>query len=554
MAPSVISRRSVVLWGLPLIVLFLLSACSAPATPTPAPATAPGEAFFKPSGNCAACHQGLKDSTGADVSIVPEWQTSVMGNAALDPYFRASVRMELLNAPQYADAIQSKCATCHTPMARVTQEAQGESTALLGEEGVLAEGHVLGKLALDGVSCTVCHQIPQPPAGELRHSGNMAIDTVTAMGERLLYGALPISEQNRQTMQAASGYLAVQSEHVRQSQLCATCHELYLNYITADGSLSGEDALFYEQTPFSEWLASDFAQQSSCQDCHMPAAAGSAPVSNITPQNTYQPFYRHTFTGGNVFLLTLLKDGKVEGVRNPGGTGLDAHIARTTEYLQTRTATLAITSPRQEGDRLEFAVRVDLLTGHKFPTSFPSRRAWLHVTVKDASGRVVFESGGYDREGKIQGNANDEDPAAYEPHYTLITAADQVQIYEPVMQTETGKVTTYQLLAASYIKDNRLLPRGFNKSQPPRVSAVVGDALNDPDFIGGGDTVQYRIPVNPAGAPFTIEAELLYQSVSYRWAKNVLDTQSAEAQTFGGMLAQTGNVTVMVASASVQSR
>ncbi len=547
-------RRRVVLWGLSLVVLLVLSACTAPAPPASTPTTPPGEAFFKPSSNCAACHQGLKDSTGADVSIVPEWQTSVMGNAALDPYFRASVRMELLNAPQYGDAIQSKCATCHTPTARVTLQAQGESTFLYGEKGVLAMEHPLGKLALEGVSCTVCHQIPQSPADALRHSGDLAIDTTTPMGERLLYGALPISEQNRQTMQAASGYFATQSEHVRQSQLCATCHELYLNYITADGTLSSADALFYEQTPFSEWLASDFAQQSSCQDCHMPAAAGAAPISNITPQNTYQPFFRHTFTGGNVFLLTLLKDGNVEGVRNPGGTGLEAHIARTTEFLQTRTATLAITSPQLEGDSLQFAVRLDLLTGHKFPTSFPSRRAWLHVTVKDASGKVVFESGGYDGEGKIQGNASDEDPAAYEPHYTLITAADQVQIYEPVMQTATGKVTTYQLLAASYIKDNRLLPRGFDKAQPPRVSAVIGDALNDADFIGGGDSVQYRIPVDPAGAPFTIEAELLYQSVSYRWAKNVLDSGSVEAQTLGEMLSRLGNAPVRVASASMVSR
>lgn len=546
-------KRSVVLWGLPLFVLILLSACAAPAAPSPTPAIAPEEAFFKPSSNCAACHQGLKDSTGADVSIVPEWQTSVMGNAALDPYFRASVQMELLNAPQYADAIQSKCATCHTPMARVTQKAQGQETALYGEQGVLAVGHPLGKLALDGVSCTVCHQIPQP-AADLRHSGDLAIDTATPMGERPLYGALPITEQNRQTMQAASGFVATQSEHVRQSQLCATCHELYLNYITADGTLSSGNALFYEQTPYSEWLASQYAGQASCQDCHMPQAQGAAPISSITPQNTYQPFFRHTFTGGNVFLLTLLRDGSVEGVRNPGGKGLDAHIARTSEFLQTRTATLAITPPRQEGETLAFDVRIDLLTGHKFPTSFPSRRAWLHVTVKDASGKVVFESGGYDREGKISGNDNDDDPKAYEPHYTRITAPGEVQIYEPVMQTVSGEVTTYQMLAASYIKDNRLLPRGFDKTQAPKVSAVIGDALNDADFLGGGDTVQYRIPLGSARAPFTVEAQLLYQSVSYRWAKNVLDSQSEPAKDFGAMLAKAGNAPVVVASASAQSR
>jgi hypothetical protein len=43
--------------------------------------------------------------------------------------------------------------------------------------------------------------------------------------------------------------------------------------------------------------------------------------------------------------------------------------------------------------------------------------------VTDSTGAVIFESGAFNPDGSIVGNANDEDPAAFEPHYTTLTAA-----------------------------------------------------------------------------------------------------------------------------------
>ena len=76
---------------------------------------------------------------------------------------------------------------------------------------------------------------------------------------------------------------------------------------------------------------------------------------------------------------------------------------------------------------------VENLGGHKLPTAYPSRRAWLHVVVRDASGAVVFESGAMNPDGSIQGNDNDADAAKFEPHYDEIRSADQVQIYESII-------------------------------------------------------------------------------------------------------------------------
>lgn len=540
---------------LTLLFSFVLVGCAATEAP---PSTESADlleiALFQPSSNCAACHQGMKDTLGNDVSNHTEWQSSIMANAARDPYYLASVRMETQKSPQFAEAIEEKCAICHAPMARLNNDAREESTLMFGDQGILSTEHPLFNLAVDGVSCTVCHQIPENPADNFRHSSDLAINLDLSASERFIYGAFPISEQNVNIMKSASGYTAVQSEHVRESAVCATCHELYLNYIKADSTLSSGDELFYEQTPYSEWLASDFSRESSCQECHMPPAEGAAPISNITPDNLYEPFARHTFTGGNVFMLNLFGEFSEE-LGFPGSiAALDQHLARTEDLLQNQTASLAVSAIEQQDDILTFEVGIDVLTGHKFPTSFPSRRTWLHVTVSDASGKVIFESGGYEETGEIFGNANDENPGSFEPHYDLISAPDQVQIYEPIMKDVAGEVTTFQMLAAGYLKDNRLLPAGFDKQNPPLVSSVIGEAMQDSTFTGGSDSITYQVQTDGASGPFAIQVELLYQSVSYRWALNVLESQTEEAQTFGRMLEQAKNIPALIATQTVQSQ
>ena len=59
--------------------------------------------------------------------------------------------------------------------------------------------------------------------------------------------------------------------------------------------------------------------------------------------------------------------------------------------------------------RVQADIRVENIVGHKFPTGYPSRRTWLHLTVRDAAGRVVFESGALNPNGSITGNDNDAD-------------------------------------------------------------------------------------------------------------------------------------------------
>jgi hypothetical protein len=187
-----------------------------------------------------------------------------------------------------------------------------------------------------------------------------------------------------------------------------------------------------------------------------------------------------------------------------------------------------------DAGRLNAEVVVENLGGHKLPTAYPSRRAWLHVTVRDGNHRTIFESGALNADGSILGNDNDADATRFERHYAEIRTSDQVQIYESVMAGQDGALTTGLLTAVKYVKDNRLLPHGFDKRNAERDIAVVGEAADDPNFTGAGDRVRYSIPLSDATGPFELEAELLYQPIGYRWANNLKKYDAPEPKRFTG--------------------
>src|SRR5690606_28225300 len=264
---------------------------------------------------------------------------------------------------------------------------------------------------------------------------------------------------------------------------------------------------------------------------------------------------------GNSFMLRVLDRYRDElGVIAPPDE-LEASVRRTDAFLQTESAELVVEAgvvgDGAGSDVLEAVVTVRNLTGHKLPTAYPSRRAWLHVTVLDAAGAVVFESGAVNDDASIVGNDNDADPTRYEPHYEVIDRPDQVQIYEPILVGRQGQVTTGLLTAVDYAKDNRLLPRGFDKATAHPDAAVHGRALADPDFVGGEDRVRYRIEVSGRAAPFRVEAKLWYQPIGFRWAHNLERCDAPGPRrflTYYASLTPAASVVLARASAIVPAR
>jgi len=184
-----------------------------------------------------------------------------------------------------------------------------------------------------------------------------------------------------------------------------------------------------------------------------------------------------------------------------------------------------------------------------------SYRPWLHVTVRDGNNRIVFESGAVDAEGRIAGNDSDTDPKRFEPHYAEVRDAGQVQIYKAIMSDSNGGVTTGLLQAVRYLKDNRLLPRGFNNKTAGADIAVAGEASADADFGGGADRIRYSIDVNNAQGPFRVEAALCYQPIGYRWAMNLKNYDAEEPKRFTRYYATAASSsTVVLARAQAELR
>jgi len=479
---------------------------------------------------CVGCHQRMIDGDGLDVSIGTFWEGTMMANAARDPYWLATVRHETLANPAFAEIIENKCSNCHTPKAHFGATLAGLSTRLL-DDGVLNPGNELYDLAVDGVSCTVCHQIEPDNFGlPESFSGGYLIDADLPRGERVIYGSLGATPELAARMARTSGFVPVQSTHLTESAMCATCHTLFTPTVDAAGEIVGE---FPEQTAYLEWQSSSFAPVVGCTTCHMPIAPGEVTLSVIGDAVGRSPFRRHDFVGANSYMPRLMDRHREELDVNALSSSLESTANRAVRQLQESTATVDATGTENSGE-LALTVDISSLPGHKLPTGFPSRRVWLHVVVTDDASQTLFESGAPQADGSIAGNDNDADAMVYEPHYDEITTADQVQIYETIIGDVDDNVTTVLLLAAGYLKDNRLLPQGFSASLDDPDIGVRGAALSDTSFTAGGDTVRYRIDVSGATGTIVVRVRLLYQSIAHRWAMNLADQQAPEISRFTG--------------------
>ncbi len=505
--------------------------------------------YFAASGACAVCHENLTDDGGADVSIGSEWRGTMMANAARDPYWQATLRAEVEAHPEQREMIEELCARCHMPMAHFTAGARQSSTAIL-DGGFSDPANDLHVWAMDGVSCSVCHQIREDGLGlRTSYNGGYVIDQELPEGERLAFGPYSVEEGQAEIMVAGSGYVPVASQHIATSEVCATCHTLYTPYLDANGAVAGEFAM---QVPYLEWFYSSYRRTATCADCHMPEAQGGVNIASSST-NPRSPFARHIFAGANPYILKMLQTFGGELGATASAQHFQESIDTSLDFLGTEAAEVSLEDLELVGARLSGQVVVENLAGHKFPTAFPSRRAWLHITVRDADGQLVFESGAALPDGSIAENDNDADPTHFEPHYRAIVSPNQVQIYEAILRDSEGAVTTSLLRAAGYLKDNRLLADGFQKSAPYDDIAVRGEARDDPDFIGGGDRLLLDVPLSGTRrTPYTVEVEVLFQPVGYRWLENLRGVDGAEVEDFLRYAAAVPNEPVVVARAEAQ--
>ena len=486
--------------------------------------------YYSGVGQCSNCHDGLVDNSGNDISIGTDWSTSMMANSARDPYWIAKVAAEMQRNPHLQDELDETCSRCHTPMANDTARKNGEPLALLEAGGVLDDQNPLFEHAMEGVSCTLCHQVEDDGllGTEEGVSGNYSVSVAARRSDRPAYG--PYTDPTAVRMQTEAEFKAVYGPHMSSSATCGACHDLRTPDIpSADGSGLSPASGFPEQMIYSEWVNSSFAANDgsgqNCQSCHMPEVDGAIELSSQGGGIARENFSRHTFLGPNTVMQSLLMNNAESlGILVPAADFAVA-IERNREFVATGARVQILSSELQSGSELVTRVRINNLAGHKLPSGFASRRAFVHFLVTDSTGTVVFESGRENSDGSITGINADTDSAQYENHYELIDSSDQVQVYEAIMGDQNDAVTHTLMNATQYLKDNRLLPSGFDKVSAPDDIRTRGNAMDDIDFDAGGDEIEYRVQV-PESRGLRVQASLVYQPLAYGHLQDLFASDS----------------------------
>jgi len=496
---------------------------------------------------CGECHSATPttnvDERGRPVGLFEQWSATPMANATRDPFFRAALANEIARAPAAAEAIAGVCLTCHAGMGRHAQLRAGVVTTA-GLPSALSDE---GALARDGVSCAVCHQI-QPT--NLGHDSSFSGGYLLGTGRQI---AGPYAAPFATPMVNRSGFTPVEGRHVQDSALCGTCHTLVTEALTPGGVGTGHH--MGEQLTYLEWRRSAFSTEGagatprSCQSCHLPDGREDGQLlftrlahrpdgTDFTQVSPRGPFSRHVFVGANTLLPRVLRQGRalVNPIASDAALTDAEGLARAT--LRTAAARVTVHDLQQASSTLTFTLRVENLTGHKFPTGYPSRRAFLHVRVLGRSGELLFESGAVDAEGRLTGA--DGSPLApevrgggYHPHRERVTSTSEVVVYEAVMGDGAGRPSFDLLGAEGFLKDDRLLPKGhLDTTQGPQSTAPVG--VTDGDFRAGVDDVRFELPL--PGPASRLEVRLRYQTFGPRSVEHLLVRPTPEASALRSML------------------
>ncbi|MBI5363342.1 MAG: hypothetical protein HZA53_09190 [Planctomycetes bacterium] len=521
--------RPLLLASVPLA--FLCAVCAGPASTSVAPADAAAspapsaKSAFLEAERCALCHSrsatasALTTVTGDDASPHGLWKATTMAQAFRDPYWRAQVAREVEAAPAKRAEIEGLCTTCHAPAAHHDARLARTELPSIAELARMP-------LARDGVTCTVCHQTPPDDLGtEASFGGKLAI-----RDDKRIYG--PFTDPATGPMRMHTGYTPTHGEHVEGSALCGACHTLRTAH--APGA-----APFLEQSPYLEWRNSSFDDERAhtehsrtCQECHMPEMGSMKIARNPGGRDfviaTRDEVRGHAFVGGNALLLDLFAEHGKELGSDVAPEAFAKLAAATRAQLAHSTAELALSGVKREGHRLAFDAAITNLTGHKFPTGYPARRAWLSIEVR-AGSRTVFESGAVDANGRLLGVA---DELAL-PHVDRVTRATDVPVYELLADDAEGQRTTSLARMAKVAKDTRLLPHGWRKDGPHAADTRPVGLEDDADFADGGDVVHaaLELPADATGR-LTVVARLRYQPIPPAWADGLRGSKTEEARRF----------------------
>lgn len=502
--------------------------------------------YFAASGECHGCHgpdtvnnYSMITAEGVDVNVSDDWRSTMMANSARDPFWRAKVSHETAVNPAHKLALEDKCTSCHAPMGRY--DMYYRHAGLFSIDSMLAS-----PVAMDGVSCLSCH-MQSPDSLALNFSGHLIFDT-----NNVAYG--PYDDVFGPPMTSFVGYEPLYGAHINDAGLCAGCHTLITATADLDGNPTGNH--FVEQATYHEWVNSIYDTDAnpeggvSCQGCHVPRIDDAVVISaNYLFLQGKSPFGMHHFAGANTFMLKLLKNNSEALGLTASTAQFDSTIARTDRLLKQNSILLETNMAARDADTAYINVKLTNIVGHRFPSGYPSRRAFIELEVLDEADNTLFRSGGWDPSYEVIGHDAD-----WEPHHDVIRTPDQAQIYEMVMGDVNGDKTTVLERAKEPLKDNRLVPIGFSTSHASYdTTRIVGVPASDTDFNygpggegSGTDITRYHVPMNGYTGQVTVRTKVWYQAAPPRWMEEMFAYSTPEIDLFRDMFEAADGSPVLV--------
>ncbi|MFV0515023.1 MAG: hypothetical protein ACK5MY_15555 [Jhaorihella sp.] len=332
---------------------------------------------------CAECHSDMFE----------QWADSLhrlMGDS--NPYYKV---VEDVAAEAEGEAFRAWCMGCHHPQGLLSGLRATSDAGHMFEQGgtSLFAAMERGEPDLDeGTGCLFCHRITRLESARSRTAGANASFTVN-IKDRETYvfedaKAEILNWLGGHSINAKPGVHAesYSQEFYSDSRLCSTCHN---EFAPGSGAVIVDTYGEWEASPFN--APGDPARHRTCIDCHMHGDIGrigqDVPGISTDGGRIKANVVTHQFTGANYHLV---------GLRNAGLKRMSIELLRTAAELDIALA--------PDGG-LNVRVR-NVGAGHALPTGVADfRQVWLDVTVRDAEGRIVLESGKIDASGTVDPQA-----------------------------------------------------------------------------------------------------------------------------------------------------
>ncbi|WP_433933710.1 MYXO-CTERM sorting domain-containing protein [Sorangium cellulosum] len=464
---------------------------------------------------CDGCH--LAESEDArDYMPMDTWAGTMMANAWRDPVFKAALTI----ANQDAAGIGTFCLRCHSPIGFLNGKAtppDGSGFDAAGD-GVVVDGQ--------GVSCNVCHRALPTKGSDNTESyflGNAQLvfdhspEAAGFINTPVMYGPY----ENI----ASRSHVGEQAPMLADSRFCGQCHQVTNpEVMMRDASGQETNIEFPLDTTYEEWASSDFGDgkpsEKSCIDCHMRRKAGEWTVADNAPLRTDPR--DHLIVGGNHWGIQAVMAADPARAAERA-TSFQLALDRTLESLASAASVTLVEAPEQAepGGEITVTVRVENLTGHKFPTGYAdSRRAWIAVFLVDEAGVERPLLGGYDADtGEIQ-----RAPATHE--YRAVHGRWN-------SEASAGEKGEHLALHDMIISDTRIPPKGFVPSQTTQPTQEIDFSDGNGGYRNHDEaSFTLTVPTDAFGAQ-TLSARVYYQSmireyVEFLRSANVTDTKGEE--------------------------